>query len=87
MEGLGKIWKWLAPIGIFVLGFLGLLFFLIFTPTINSTASLAESEIPTSVVSAFWGLDWSFKSVMMLLFGFIVFVILIGVAVAWIKRK
>jgi len=79
--------KWLAPIGIFAVGMIGILVVTIFFPSIGTQTSTAVSNISGSEMSAFTGLHWGLTSIRLIIYFGLFAAVLVLVAVAWLKRK
>lgn len=79
--------KFLAPLGIFVVGMLGILLLVVFFPAVGTTQSAAVGEISSAEMSSFWGLNWALVSTRMIIFGIFLVGTLFIVAIVWLKRK
>jgi hypothetical protein len=84
---MSRLVKWLAPLTIFVVGMITILILTIFFPAIGSTQDSAISTIGPSQMSAFTGLSWAMTSIRLLLFIGLIFVVLITLAIVWLRRK
>ena len=84
---MSRLIKWLAPLTIFVVGMTTILIVTIFFPAIGSTQDSAISAIGPSQMSAFTGLSWAMTSTRLLLFIGLIFVVLITLAIVWLRRK
>lgn len=79
--------KFLAPLGIFIVGMFVILFLFVFFPSIGNAQSAAVTEIGPTKMSAFTGLSWAMTSTRLLLFAGLLMFVLILVAIRWLKRK
>lgn len=78
--------NFLAPLGIFIVGMLVLLFVIVFYPSMQATTSASITQIGPAEMSSFTMLSWAMNSWPLLLFlGFILLVVIIAV-VAWLRR-
>ena len=78
--------NFLAPLGIFIVGMLVLLFVSVFFPAFQATTSASITQIGPAKMSSFTMLSWAMNSWPLLLFiGFILLVVIIAV-VAWLRR-
>jgi hypothetical protein len=83
----GGFKSFIAPLLIFVGGFLIILFVFVFYPSMQTVSSASVTQIGPTQMSAFTMLSWAMTSWPLLLFFGLVFVILIAVAVAWLRRQ
>ncbi|MGD0904516.1 MAG: hypothetical protein ABR924_16380 [Terracidiphilus sp.] len=78
--------NFLAPLGIFIVGMLILLFVGVFFPAFQTTTSASITQIGQAKMSSFTMLSWAMNSWPLLVFlGFILLVVIIAV-VAWLRR-
>ena len=84
---MSRLMKWLAPLTIFVVGMITILILTIFFPAIGSTQDSAISAIGPSQMSTFTGLSWAMTNTRLLLFIGLIFVVLIILAIVWLRRK
>ncbi len=83
---MGKMLKGFAPVLVFVVGMILILLATIFFPAINSTVSTTQSSI-SSIESNYWGLHNVLSSVRTILLVMGVGIILVDVAVIWLKKR
>ncbi len=80
------IFKWLAPLWAFIVGFLCLLVATVFFPAINTAATNLQAD--TAAYSSYYpGFTWVASSTRIIIFVFGVFLILLNVAIIWLKRR
>jgi len=78
--------NFLAPLGIFIVGMLILLFVGVFFPAFQTTTSASITQIGQAKMSSFTMLSWAMNSWPLLVFlGFILLVVIIAVFV-WLRR-
>jgi disulfide bond formation protein DsbB len=83
----GGFKAFIAPLLIFVGGFLIILFVFVFYPSMQTVSSASVAQIGPTQMSSFTMLSWAMTSWPLLLFFGLVFVILIAAAVAWLRRQ
>jgi len=84
---MGGFRSFIAPLLIFVAGFLIILFVGIFYPAMQTVSSASVTQIGPTKMSAFTMLPWAMTSWPLLLFLGLIFIILITAAIVWLRRK
>jgi hypothetical protein len=84
---MGGFKSFIAPLLIFVGGFLLILFLFVFYPSMQTVSSASITQIGPAQMSSFTMLSWAMTSWPLLLFLGLVFTILIVAAVAWLRRR
>ncbi len=79
-------WRWLSPILVFCFGMILILLSFIVYPNIND-AMVGLQEATSSYSANYWGFGWITSSARLLLFLFGLGIIMVDMAVVWLKRK
>jgi hypothetical protein len=86
---MNDILHFLAPIYWWAVGMIVLAFSTIFYPFIADAVDGTRAQMASEGIaeSGYWGLAWAFTSTRLILFITGLFLILIGIGVAWLRRK
>jgi len=82
------MWKWLAPLGVFIVGMISLLIFQVFKEPIDDSVAVLQTQT-ADITENYWGWEWitSPGVIVLILFVMVIGIVLWQVAVRWMGRK